>query len=973
MIAVASRSTGLALLLLALLWASGAWAEKESRFEPFILDIDVESVNPSDSLGEVIGALHRAGLLPPEKLRDLQVKYYEYLEDPETGGKGYLTAEDILRAEYQLPAVTPKLKRALERLNPDLGDGGLDTLGMEDVIKVPSGLKRIPVVRVFSLDERVEYERLARSLPAALQRTLNPFVPGQAGSIVRIRAPGLNPAESPFGSGFIVEGFNELQYVVTATHVLVPRNADEQSLSECVALPQGTKIVGIGSGADELRYRCAYHLGSDVSLIELVETGHSTLPIAARVLNAFEPVSLAGYPRSGGLRINAGFAHGTHVASIFSESGMSGGPYLDSDGVVVGIHQGQNPSGDLARMIPIMDVRNALSQYLPSVPIWQPEPFLKLSFWGYNIRVQTNNAEAASRAFAALWHLETLGVRPSLALADSVDEVPHFAGSTTPTVYWDKCRSGQASDSDAPYSALLPWLADWSSAQLPAACFEETGWPELVILDQLVFPHAELKDSVIYRQNQPMDNAFPAMAAPEVADLFKQIEGIATDNTFKLTGEPLAVGADDKYSCNKRDFDERFDHGTHLAGIISSRKDLPGFSGIFPGLKLVSIPVSFPQDVPQPRRSLTYNEFKALVQALWRESENAAAKQRIMLYASRFPPDANAEGQTSEIGGLSPNYPKSVWPDPGGMLASTETRWEHRVAAMVRKDIEALWIVAAGQDETKGGGPRHPIALSPRTPQTPQNLGDRPNVVVVTACAECGPPAKLWDDANTAVYPPAVEGAPSAVTLAAPGVRIPGPVVGASYAEASGTSQAAAFVAGVAAAMYSCNPGQYMNAPERLKQQLVLTGQPYLMREKGQEQSWNEVSPIVIVDPRLAIRSPAQDWLIEGSFAADYDGIVTGEPKVVDIKGWCLGELRISDALDKERDLAVEDIRRLLRWKNKWVAYRSDTGEPFGPFTLLISDPQTKMLSTADEIISLGTLGDVYLRSPLGKTSCPDS
>jgi hypothetical protein len=353
-----------------------------------------------------------------------------------------------------------------------------------------------------------------------------------------------------------------------------------------------------------------------------------------------------------------------------------------------------------------------------------------------------------------------------------------------------------------------------------------------------------------------------------------------------------------------------------------------------------------------------------LVKALTDRSENAGERQQIIVYASIFPKEGAMEDHADDKGALVPNYPKNLL-NGDKLEDKPDIRLEHPVARAVSQNTRALWVVAAGQHKVRAQDAPQPVLLEPHTPQAPQNLGDLAHVIVVTACADCGgtdAKATLWPNANRAAT-----GYDDAVSIAAPGVEIPGPVVGAAYAEASGTSESTAFVAGVAAAMSSCYPDAYRNIPSELKKRLVLTGRPYLFRSGSPE-----ISPIVVIDPQMALRNPALDWLVEVPFMESPPEEMIGEPQAVDVLGWCVDQLPVVNAHgNDDRPLKLSEIRRLMRRGSKWVAFEKQNGKPFGPFTVDLDDlTTTKILKTSEKIITLSNLGDILLNSAKALTSC---
>ncbi|WSG98784.1 S8 family serine peptidase (plasmid) [Rhizobium johnstonii] len=113
-----------------------------------------------------------------------------------------------------------------------------------------------------------------------------------------------------------------------------------------------------------------------------------------------------------------------------------------------------------------------------------------------------------------------------------------------------------------------------------------------------------------------------------------------------------------------------------------------------------------------------------------------------------------------------------------------------------------LWVVAAG-------GKVSGVDINKQFDESPMNIGDQKNVLVVAACRNCASSsATLTDYSNFST-----EGL---VHIAAYGEPFPAPATSTEYALASGTSQASALVAGLAAAMACQWPDSYQT-PRELK------------------------------------------------------------------------------------------------------------------------------------------------------------
>ena len=324
------------------------------------------------------------------------------------------------------------------------------------------------------------------------------------------------------------------------------------------------------------------------------------------------------------------------------------------------------------------------------------------------------------------------------------------------------------------------------------------------------------------------------------------------------TREPAAAGG----KCEPIKFQEEF-HGTHLAGIMLSEHGPQGFGGLIAGA----------QFTPLVRAQLNDAELAERIQEL--EDVTEGITPNVFVYASRFDP-------------YRPDHLNS-----DGRLRDRALRFSTHLASKRIEETKALWIVAAGQEEDSS---RPGFEISPESKFAPMNLGDQPNVVVVTACDKCTPVGATL--MSQALY------SGSIVSLAAPGRAILGLANETSFSFADGTSQATAFVAGIAAAMKSCYPTAYATqTAERVKSRLMLTARPAF------QQSDYEKVQSGTLDPVLALVDPTKAWLKRRGASLEK----------VTVAGWCsspgavqLGEF-FGDVTTRPIKFEAASIKRITR------------------------------------------------------------
>lgn len=591
------------------------------------------------------------------------------------------------------------------------------------------------------------------------------------------------------------------------------------------------------------------------------------------------------------------------------------------------------------------------------------DPFYQETFRGYEYRLVTDDVAAARKAAEDLWDLSSKfgGLRVALIPVDRRVAVPRYS-SVDPGRYWRDCNDdgGVNNGLEGTYSALLPHLQQWDIGKELLACRRgaQVPKPTVILIDTLVYPHAEF-GGVHYEQRDGREVVLAEGLHHEAIDgaqvSVEQILRSLDADREDLAASPLVPvpGASAAMSCNVGDFTEERDHGTHLASIIASRADTRGFSGLAPDVTLRSIDDDY--------------DYLQLTDFLRREAEAelSASLPRVFVFAKPFPHQAPEEVEVR-------NYATKHL-DSNGQLKDANSRFRHDAASVVDTLSRDIWVVAAGQDEKSGPGGPKPIELTDRTPLAPQNLGDLPNVIVATTCATCGSEATLWPKANTA-------GEPGMITVAAPGLDIPGAIAGNAYAKPEGgTSESTAFVGGVVAAMLSCGYERYKRFPEQIKRRLRLAGRPIEVERQIGNHLTPEVSDVVVVDPRASLLDPSEDWLLR----RDSDNPGVHQPtKVV---GWCGEQLRVK--LNNAPDnLETSTIRRLVRLRpdeDAWAVFHIAGGansperesiQVKGPYKL--TDDKDKELLQVQRVggafsgLARSSVDDIILSGRKGVVSC---
>lgn len=267
--------------------------------------------------------------------------------------------------------------------------------------------------------------------------------------------------------------------------------------------------------------------------------------------------------------------------------------------------------------------------------------------------------------------------------------------------------------------------------------------------------------------------------------------------------------------CNWTKYIPALHHATHMAAIIASRHGALGFIGLAPHAKIESFELLV-SDYGQPEPKAIFKSGQEFELGDKIAGVSIANPLRVYLIATQFPPSKLSVDVYGRGGSLGQRMSES----------------------------RSLFVVAAGQEKAP---------LSATGTMFPQTLGDYRNVIVVTACNPCSLTSpKLMPETNFTQ----TKNGRAAVHIAAPGgAPIAAWVDDKSVSATPGTSQAAAYVAGVAAAMIGRYKDVY-TSPEAVKRRLQVTSQP---------SQWQvDDAPKVgmgIVDPVLALLDPRKHWL----------------------------------------------------------------------------------------------------------------
>ena len=330
-------------------------------------------------------------------------------------------------------------------------------------------------------------------------------------------------------------------------------------------------------------------------------------------------------------------------------------------------------------------------------------------------------------------------------------------------------------------------------------------------------------------------------------------------------GTPVAVGREQSHpKCDLVEFSKPEHHGTMLASImVAQDHNSSQFTGLAPRAKLRIYNAN--------RLGGRDKKWARLLQDLGVE---AWTTPQVFVFAGQF-------------------KFRDRYLDDAGLL-SEDIRIGHPapVTAIIKNKL--IWITSAGHYDSGSGR-----QLTKSAPLSPMNLGDQESIIVVTSCgSDCtGKDARLWDNAHWSNVDDGL------VNLAAPGGTRANPIPGAaddhSYSKAWGTSQATAFVGGLAGAMLSCFPQNYKEDGRRIKTRLQVTADPMSRREDARVVTGG------IVNLERALLDPNKNWIDIG------DGF-----KQLTNLSWCSDNINfaITESAEDFDRIPVSKIGSIIRY-----------------------------------------------------------
>ena len=341
-------------------------------------------------------------------------------------------------------------------------------------------------------------------------------------------------------------------------------------------------------------------------------------------------------------------------------------------------------------------------------------------------------------------------------------------------------------------------------------------------------------------------------------------------------------------------------HSTHLAGIIAARENGFGIIGV------------------DPQAMVVWQDWDTLRTKLKTASDEVRRRQNL------------ARGN----GSLQIYLFATSWESAH---TTRESRNNDDILArrLTSLAYKPLIVAAAGQVAAGAVGQR----VTEATPEAPMSMGMEDFILVVTACDPCtGATRALVREANHSKL---------LVHVAAPGVGVVSTVHGGRYTKHGGTSQAAAFVAGLASAMASRYPNAYADATA-LKLRLQVTSMPAeFFGVRSVEMAAG------IVDPDLATRNPTISWV-------KYNG--ANWEQVTSFK-WLRQAIAVDDGLSTDSQ-GVSAVLRIIKRNNQWIFYREEGVAGItkrGPVTVSATDLDEQIAEIDGARKTLGEIEDLIL------------
>ncbi|WP_455874764.1 S8 family serine peptidase [Rhizobium yanglingense] len=273
-------------------------------------------------------------------------------------------------------------------------------------------------------------------------------------------------------------------------------------------------------------------------------------------------------------------------------------------------------------------------------------------------------------------------------------------------------------------------------------------------------------------------------------------------------------------TCGWVAFEQLKNHANLMAGIIASQR-ATGFVGIWPRVNIK--PFNLFEDIGRVMENVAY----------YLQSDNDS-RPDVYLFASSIEPIGT----------------ETYWNNPDARLRTSE-------GSAIENFLNI--VVTAAPPVENGNA----LVVNAQLRKFPQNFGDNANVIVVTACEDCTRgAAKLTERAG--VSNPE-EGQIKFVHVAAPTGTVTGWVGDTEIASTDGgTSQAAAYVAGMVAGMIAKYPTYYAYPPI-IKYRVQICSWPLPSFRGGQVNE--EVGKIAagVVDPGVCLLDPSKTWLKRGN------------------------------------------------------------------------------------------------------------